>query len=273
MTQRNLTSIWKAFLIGATMIVPGVSGGTMAMILGIYDRLISAVSSFRKHPRDNFLFLILFTIFAGLGVFLFSTPVSWLLEHYEIPTLYFFIGAVAGGIPLIEQKSGMKKVDFVTVLYLLAGALVVVLISKFPQDFIGHMKIDGISHWPKLGIAGMVLAVALILPGVSFSHFLLILGLYEKTLTAVKILDFSFLIPLAIGVFLGIVIFSKLLEFVLGKYPKGSYLLILGFIIGSVAMIFPGVPKGGEIVLSTITAPIGFWLIYHNISLAEKNNS
>ena len=111
------------------------------------------------------------------------------------------------------------------------------------------------------------------LPGISFSHFLLLLGLYEKTLTAVKEMDLFFLVPLAMGVFLGILIFSKLLESVLDKYPKVSYLLILGFIIGSVAMIFPGLPKGGEIVLSMIAAPAGFLFIYRSTSSAKEGNS
>lgn len=273
MKQRNITSIWKAFLIGATMIVPGVSGGTMAMILGIYDRLLSAVSSFRKHPGDNFLFLTMFAVSAGLGLFLFSTPVSWLLEHYEVPVLYFFIGAVAGGIPLIERKSGIKRVDITTIFCLLAGAVIVLLLSKTPQNIIGKTSIDIFVRWLLLFGVGIVSAVALVLPGISFSHFLLLLGLYEKTLTAVKEMDLFFLVPLAIGVFLGILIFSKLLESVLDKYPKVSYLLILGFIIGSVAMIFPGLPKGGEIVLSMIAAPAGFLFIYRSTSSAKEGNS
>lgn len=270
MKQINISSIWKSFLIGATMIVPGVSGGTMAMILGVYDRLISAVSSFRKHPWDNFVFLAMFVLSAGLGLFLFSAPVSWMLEHYETPTLYFFVGAVAGGIPMIEQKSGIKKVDITAILYLLTGALAVVLVSKLPQDFGENIKIAGVSYGLVLGVVGMVLAAALILPGISFSHLLLVLGLYERTITAIKMLDFFFLFPLALCVFLGIMIFSKILECALEKYPKASYLLILGFVVGSVAMIFPGIPKDWEMFASIIAAPAGFLIIYRNGASTEK---
>ncbi len=252
----------KGLIIGATMIVPGVSGGTMAIILGIYDRLISAVSSFRKNVKENFLFLFLFAISAGVGLFLFTTPLSWLLENYEMPTTYFFIGAVAGGIPLIERKSGVKKIDLDVLLYLLVGALVVTLLSKLPQNLLTTTQTNSIVQWFFLIIAGIVSAAALVLPGISFSHFLLILGLYEQLLHAVKTLEFTFLIPLAAGVLLGILLFSKMLEHVMEKYPKETYLLILGFIVGSVAAIYPGIPSGVEFIFCIATVAAGFFAIY-----------
>lgn len=254
--------MWKGFIIGATMIVPGVSGGTMAMILGIYDRLISAVSSFCKDPRDNFGFLVRFTLSAGLGLFLFSAPLSWLLENYEVPTLYFFIGAVIGGIPLIEKKSEVKRIDINATLYFLIGALAVTLISGLPQNLFQNTTVVGASGWIMIILAGIVSAIALILPGISFSHFLLILGLYEQLLTAIRNLEFNFLIPLAIGVLTGIVLFSKILEHVMERYPKAIYLLILGFIIGSIAQIFPGIPLGLELVFSVAAAAAGFFSTY-----------
>lgn len=254
--------MWKGFIIGATMIVPGVSGGTMAMILGIYDRLISAVSSFYKNPRDNFLFLLMFSISAGLGLFLFSTPLSWLLKNYEMPTLYFFIGAVFGGIPLIEKKSGIQKADFGVLGLLGIGALLVVLLSKIPGDVFGTNIMGGEVSWILFWAAGIVSAAALILPGISFSHFLLVLGLYDRLLNAVKVLDLTFLVPLGAGVLLGIVLLSKLLESVIRKYPKQTYLIILGFIIGSVAEIIPGIPRGMMIVWCALAVIAGFFATY-----------
>ena len=105
-------TVLKGGIIGATMIVPGVSGGTMAIILGIYDRLISAVSSFHKNVKENVLFLTLFAIGAGCGFYLFATPVSWLLDNFEFPTICFFILIVLCGIPTIGKKSGVQKINF-----------------------------------------------------------------------------------------------------------------------------------------------------------------
>lgn len=256
--------MWKGFIIGATMIVPGVSGGTMAIILGVYDRLISAVSSFFKNVKGNLLFLMFFCLSAGIGLLLFSRPLSWLLEHYEIPTLYFFIGAVMGGIPIIKKKSGIRKVDAGVLLRLLLGAALVVALARLPRDVFETNVSAGGMTWLRIFLSGTVAAVALILPGISFSHFLLILGLYEPLLLALKSMNQEFLLPLGLGVFLGIVLFSKLLECVMDKYPETVYLLILGFIIGSVAMIFPGVPSGINLVISVVTAIAGFFITYHN---------
>lgn len=235
MKENKWMVIVKGLIIGATMIVPGVSGGTMAIILGIYDRLIWAVSSFHKNVRENLLFLGVFVLGAGAGLFLFSTPLSWLLENYQAPTICFFILVVICGIPVIGKKSGISKVNISVVLYLVLGAVLVVTISRMPGDFFALQSGAQKGGWFSLLIAGIASAVALILPGISFSHFLLILGLYDGLLNAIRNQDFGFLIPLGGGVLLGTFLLSRLLENFMKKYPKQTYLIILGFIIGSVA--------------------------------------
>lgn len=252
----------KGLIVGATMIVPGVSGGTMAIILGIYDKLISAVSSFAKNAKENLGFLIVFAMGAGLGLFLFSTPLSWLLEHYEVPTLYFFIGAVLGGIPLIQKKSGVEKLDLDVLLYMLLGAVAVVLISQIPSDFLDAESYGRVGMWIVLLIAGIISAAALVLPGISFSHFLLILGLYNRLLNAIRIIDLGFLLPLGLGVLGGTVLLSRLLENLMNRYPKATYLIILGFIIGSIAEIFPRIPWNGENLICVIAGGAGFFVTY-----------
>ena len=227
-------TVLKGGIIGATMIVPGVSGGTMAIILGIYDRLISAVSSFHKNVKENVLFLTLFAIGAGCGFYLFATPVSWLLENFEFPTICFFILIVLCGIPTIGKKSGIQKIDFEALTYLIFGALLVTAISRTPSNVFQSVADVGSGFWLRLFLSGTAAAVALILPGISFTHFLLILGLYESLLDAVKNIQLTFLLPLGLGVIVGVLSLSKLLEHLMEKYPKQTYLMILGFIIGSV---------------------------------------
>lgn len=227
-------TVLKGGIIGATMIVPGVSGGTMAIILGIYDRLISAVSSFHKNVKENVLFLTLFAIGAGCGFYLFATPVSWLLDNFEFPTICFFILIVLCGIPTIGKKSGIQKIDFEALTYLIFGALLVTAISRTPSNVFQSVADVGSGFWLRLFLSGTAAAVALILPGISFTHFLLILGLYESLLDAVKNIQLTFLLPLGLGVIVGVLSLSKLLEHLMEKYPKQTYLMILGFIIGSV---------------------------------------
>ena len=213
------------------MIVPGASGGTMAMILGIYDRLISTVSSFGKNVKGNLWFLFLFAVSAGTGLLLFSAPLSWFLKHYEFPVTCFFVVLIFCGIPVIGKKSGIEKIDLQIILYMILGAALVVFFSKLPENMINAKSVPG------LIFAGIISAAALILPGISFSHFLLVLGIYEDLLNALKTLDAVFLFSLGSGVFVGIILLSKLLENFMENYPKQTYMIILGFIIGSVSEI------------------------------------
>lgn len=234
MEENRWKIITKGLVIGATMMVPGVSGGTMAIILGIYDRLISAVSSFGRDVKENLLFLTVFGLSAGVGMFLFSTPVSWLLEHYKIPTISFFIVVILCGVPVIGRKSGVEKVRFSVIMYMLLGAIMVVCISKIPEN-VFHTE-----SFPGMILAGILSAAALIFPGISFSHFLLVLGIYDQLLKAVQTLNMRFLFPLGAGVLLGVILLSRLLESLMTKYPKQTYMIILGFILGSVGEIIAG---------------------------------
>lgn len=237
--------------------VPGVSGGTMAMILGIYDQLITAISSFKKNPKQNVSTLTLFVLGAGTGILLFSTPLLWLLEHYEKQVMYFFIGAVFGGIPVIQKKSGIQKISWKAIGYMVCGIGSVFLIASIPTSM---FALGG--NVLSLLLVGIIAAAPLILPGISISHWFLIVGIYEEILHAIASFKMAFLLPLGIGVVLGIVLFSKLLEHVMEKYPKPTYLVILGFILGSIASIFPGVPIGGELIWCAALAITGFGIMY-----------
>ena len=116
------------------MLVPGVSGGTMAMLLGIYDRLIYAVSSFRKDIKGNIFFLWMFLLGGLAGMFLFSRPILYLIENFPKPSLFFFLGAVVGGVPMIVRHSSVQKLTFRVAAYVLIGIVIVFLISKLPPD-------------------------------------------------------------------------------------------------------------------------------------------
>lgn len=254
--------VWSGFIVGSTMIVPGVSGGSMAMILGIYDRLISAVSSFRKKPKENFMFLMLFAVSAVIGMFLFSFPLSWLLEHYKAPTIYFFVGAVLGGVPMIAEKAGVRHVDLEVIGYMLLGTICVLVISGIPvfnfESSTSNLMIYNIF----LLLIGGISAVALILPGISISHFLLVLGVYNQLINALQKMDVIFLGIFGAGIIVGICLITKGLEYLLNQYPKESYLIILGFILGSVVEILPGISNGGTLVVCVLTAVAGFAAIY-----------
>ncbi len=272
----SIFTLLKGLVIGGTMLVPGVSGGSMAMILGIYNRLITSVSSFFKNIKKNTLFLAVFVVGALAGMVLFAKPLLGLINRHPKPMLYFFIGAALGGVPLMYKESQVKKISSKHVIFILVGILIVTLLGLLPTNVFSAESSSGIIRIVLLLTAGFIAALALILPGISVSYMLLVLGLYEPTMTAISEFDILFLMPLGIGVVLGILLTTRLLETVMTKFPSVTYMVILGFILGSLAETFPGIPNGIEWLICILTFTAGFSIIYmlsrlESLKIAESN--
>ena len=256
----HLLNFIKGAVIGATMSVPGVSGGTMAILLRIYDRLVSAVGSFFRDMKHNFLFLL--TVAAGgiLGVWLLSKPLLSLLDLYPQPMTYFFLGVVAGSIPMLLRKARVTRMKSSVILFPLIGAAVTVGLSLVPTGLL-NLTVSGWQAYLLLGAVGFLSAAAFVLPGISFTYVLLVLGLYETCLQAVRDFNFSIILPMGIGLVLGTIVIAKLLESCMERHPQGTYLIITGFVISSIVMqLFDkdiGWPQGGMIPICVMTFLLG----------------
>lgn len=261
MQKNKIITLFKGMFVGGTMLVPGVSGGSMAMLLGVYDKLVSSVSSFMKHKMESLIFLSIFSMGGLLGMVLFAKPLLSLIETYPKPMMYFFIGAVLGGLPLMYKKSQIQTINWKTVLYPLLGLLMVLLFSIIPSE--GLYKQTG-ENWVTfllLLASGFIAAIALVLPGISVSYMLLLLGMYDKTMTAISTFYLPFLIPLGVGLILGIILTTRILEQAMEKFPQPTYLIILGFIVGSVIEVFPGFPTGVELLVCIFMTIAGYGII------------
>lgn len=261
MSKDIITTALKGLCVGGTMLVPGVSGGSMAMILGIYDKLIESVSSFLKDIKNSLIFLIAFSLGGGVGMMLLAKPLLYLIESYPMLLLYFFIGVVAGGIPMIYQKAEVNKITWKVFLYPAIGLAAVFLFEFLPADFLQLGDGKGILGVLLLGAAGIVAAVALVLPGISVSYLLLLLGIYDKTVMAIGDFNLSYLMPLGLGIILGIILTTKLLENAMKNHTQATYLIILGFVGGSMAEVFPGIPQGMEIFFCLAALVAGYGII------------
>ena len=252
--------VYKGMLIGSTMLIPGVSGGSMAIILGIYDRLVAAVSSFTKNIKENITFLLVFVLSAGVGMFLLAKPILVLWEMYPKAMGFFFMGAVAGGVPAIYKEAGIEKIKWKDLAYVLLGLLLVAAMSLAGTEEVRGAASGQLSAM-YLFLTGILTAAALVLPGISVSFLLLFLGLYNELMRAISELDIMFLLPIGLGVLLGVVLVTKALETAMRKYPRVTYLTILGFVIGSLAEVFPGIPLGYEWIWCASVAASGFYFI------------
>ncbi len=260
---QSLLVFFKGLWIGGTMMVPGVSGGSMALILNIYDRLINAIASFRKNPKKNALFLITFGLGAVIGILLISKFVIVpLLTLFPMPVSYFFLGAVAGGIPIIYKTAGIKRWSVGCVIYPLIGLAAVLLIALIPEGLFAPTDSFHIGNVLLQLLGGIIIAVALILPGISVSQMLLMLGLYSELMSSLDSFNMLPFLPLGIGVFLGCVVCAKFMEKAMQKFPKPTYLIVFGFLLGSLPKLFPGFPSGLNILTCIICFVLGFAFIY-----------
>lgn len=271
--KENLGIILKGYVVGSSMSVPGVSGGTMAILLGIYDKLISSISNFLKDIKSNLLLLLKFCIGAGAGICSLSFLIKWMLEKFPLPVSVFFLGAVIGGIPALYKKTKESPLKVSSVIYFLLGLFIVISIGFIPEGSIEISSGTGMVHYLMLLLTGIIIALALILPGISTSHMLLVLGLYDAMLTAITEFDIVYIGILGIVTLIGVFLITKPIEWLLNTYPHQTYWIIIGFVLGSTSEIFqdkilPAIPESadvlwwiGSVIISVITFILGFMAI------------
>lgn len=244
---------------GAADIIPGVSGGTMAFILGIYEDLLNAIKSFDvellkllgklkiQEALNHVPWKFLVTLLLGIGVAILSLAhaVSWLLEHQPVYLFALFFGLILASIVAIGATLTWNPP---TIGMLIVGTVVAYII-------VGLVPLD-MPHDPlTIFFSGMVAITAMILPGISGSFMLLILNQYDYILGAVKELNILALIPLGIGMAVGITGFSRVLSWLLKRYHQATVAVLVGFMIGSLRRIWPWkvvvetrVDRHGEVV-------------------------
>lgn len=265
--NNHAKTLVKGVIVGSTMVIPGVSGGTMAIILGIYKSLIHAVTNLKKEFKSSVILLGEFAAAGLIGFLLFSGLVEKLLNRFELPTMFFFIGTILGGLPLLvkESQTDFKSLNQVIkgIIAVAGGTAAVLLIGRIPQGMLSHTVEFSAASLIMIFITGVVISIALVLPGISTSHMLLILGMYEFIITIKDHFreSIGYVALLGISVIIGVFLITKPLEFLMDKYPSVTYLAIIGFVAGSVIDIFPGLPHGLEILWCILTMTAGFLAI------------
>lgn len=267
--MKKLVYVIKGIVIGIATLVPGVSGGTMAIILGVYDEMIHAVSSFFKDVKGNIIFLGTLGIGGVVGIGAFSKLIEFSLDNFKFPMIYLFLGIIFGGLPVLYKAANVgdkKKKDWV---YFAIGFLIILIMSIYNGTIVNLAASTGVLNFIFLLLAGIIIAVALILPGISTSFMLLALGLYDITLKAINNVELNYLIPIVLGVGIGVIATTRILENLLNNKPRPTYMLILGFVLGSIIEVFPGIPSDLDIVVSFIAFVVGYVVIKY---MSEKYN-
>ncbi len=258
----RLGVILCGFITGSVMAVPGISGGSAAMVIGVYDDLLRAVSRCFSEPRRNIPLLLRFALGGILGLFLMAGAISWLLTtQAEVPVRFLFLGAVAGGIPAIFRKAGVRRLNASGLVLILSGAAAVLLLASFPEGLFTPGE-RGFADMALQFTGGVLLAAALVLPGISASHFLYMLGIYDAVMEKLSTLDLIPLLPLAAGTVLGIFLTARLIETLFQRHQAGTFLVILGFMLASLRELIPRGAEPWQILTGIPCILVGFMPVY-----------
>ena len=247
--MKNLILIIKGIVIALANIIPGVSGGTLMITLGVYEQIIDIISHPFKNLKNNWKFILFIGIGAVAGILGFSKLISYCLDKFPLATPLFFIGLIIGGLPLLFRKGKVKdniKVSNVIIFLITFG---IVLLFTFLNSGNNVVTITtDIKGIVLLFLVGMVSASSMIIPGVSGSFMLMLLGYYKPIIDTVSNLtkfnnlwdNLKILIPFGFGLVFGIVLVAKLIEYLLKKYEVKTYFGVIGFVLASIiAIIVP----------------------------------
>ncbi|MBR0463874.1 MAG: DUF368 domain-containing protein, partial [Clostridia bacterium] len=244
--------------------IPGVSGGTMAVVFGVYERIINLIANIRRDLKKELPFLLCFGAGALVGIFAFARAMGWVLENHPVEANAFFIGVILGSLPILigftfkVREEGKRRVHWrarVSNILPMLLTLGVMIAMFMVSDTYGADAKDAAKVAAKsvtrvgafdLGqsllslVYGVIAVTTMIIPGISGSMVMLMIGFYETILTAVYTLNWPILLPFGLGCVIGLFTVAKLIKKLLSRFPHQTYSAILGFVIGSILFIFPG---------------------------------
>ncbi|HCW8293222.1 TPA: DUF368 domain-containing protein [Staphylococcus aureus] len=252
MQQFKWINILKGFAMGTSDLVPGVSGGTIALLLGIYNQFIASISGiFSRRFWPSFTFLIPIIIGMLLAMGSLSNLFNYLLSQHHIPTMFFFGGLIIGIVPYLLKISNYKT-SFTTKHYMMVIAgiaiLIVITLMNNGDKHAGETLTLSTGLIIKHFIAGMCASSAMLLPGISGSFMLLVFGVYGTVMLAIsEVVKLNFtglpiLLAVGFGVLAGFIISSKIIQYFLTHHKLMTFALIIGFVVGSLFAVFPGLP-------------------------------
>ena len=253
--KEKLILFIKGIVLGVAFVIPGVSGGTLAVLMGIYEELIEAASNFYKSLAD-FKKYIMYLLPIGLGVVfsvaVFAKLIKFGLDKAPIITILIFLGMIIGGIPALVRNVKGTKINLKDMTLMLVGLIIVISMLIFHKSnsnvVLTNMSITG---YITLFLVGAIAAVTMVVPGISGSFTLMLIGYYEPILNLVNdITSFKNLGPnlilifiFMLGVFIGIIFISKIIEWCLKHYKRETYYAIIGFVLSSIISVIYEVSK------------------------------
>ena len=267
--KKALTDFFTGMAIGIGAIAPGVSGGAIAVIFGIYENLTRTIGNLFHNFGRKITYLTPIGLGAILGVLIFSNVFKYLFENYNIQVRYLFVGLMLGTFPSLFRTANRKGFKWVYIVPFLITLIISIVFSIYEDviiNSIGHGE-PGIIQ---LILYGIIIGIGTVIPGLSSSVMLIYINAYDFVLKATASLDFSVLLPMGIGFVLCFFLLSKIISFMFDRIYGLVYYTILGFVLGSIVPIFPGFHFNMEYLISCIILIAGLLLSYNLSKFARE---
>lgn len=270
-----IINFFKGIIAGIGNIIPGISGSVLLIILDLYDKCIEAISSIFKSFKKNFLFLLPIALGVLVGIFSFSNIIELSLEKYQVATILCFVGLLIGTISSLFKETKKDKFKYTFLIpFFIALAIGSLLIYYQAKSFFQFEP-----NFINLIFVGMIISAAMIIPGLSNTALLTMIGAYKTFLSAINDLNISLLIPIIIGFALGLFFLAKLINILLKKYHGYTFYAIIGFVIATIPALVlePSINGNGyhlnlEFIIGILLLIIGFIISYFLANLIKKNN-
>lgn len=262
----NINELIKGIIIGIAKIIPGLSGAVLMISFNLYDRAIEAITTFFEHPKKNFLFLMNLGIGIILGIVLFSKVISFFITRYYLYTTALFIGLIVGGIPMIKDKTTKKRTNQ---LFIVISFALMTLLTVLNPNHIYVLK-NNYTDLLVFFLAGLLEAIGTILPGISSTALLMLIGVYNSYINILSNAlnpiflkeTIYYMLPFSIGMFLGIILLSVLVNYLFKSYKEQTFAIILGISLSScfslLLKIIPHITSITSVVISLLLLGIGY---------------
>lgn len=226
----------KGMVVGSGAILPGVSGGALAAIFGLYEPIIIFLANIRKDFIKHFIYFLPIGLGSLFGIFLLATPIDYGLTHFPVPVLWGFIGAIMGTLPSLYKtagKNGRKNK------HLFLTMITAVITFSFLIYANNNFDVDVPQNTWSWLLAGGIFACGIVVPGLSPSNFLIYFNLYQPLTEGIRTLNLSIIIPAGIGSLVVILLVSKVIKRIIEMAYTTFFHFILGVVIASTAIIAP----------------------------------
>lgn len=259
-----MVNFLKGIFIGSAAILPGISSGVICMVTGLYEKLINSILNFFKDIKSNIKFLLPISLGAMFGIVLFSDLIIYCFDKIPVQIKSCFIGLLLGSLVSLIKKTTIEDTSLKCVsTYLCFFICFFIGIGLIIMEKYIHYSTDYISNEYStmfLVLVGFIMSLGIVVPGVSSTVILMILGVYNTYLSAISVINVSFLFPILVGIIIGSLILMKVIQVLLEKFHTQTMFGIIGFGLGSIFILYPGYSLNIISLISIILLLLGYYI-------------